>query len=106
MARMFSMRRLRFPAWNGEWIKQRNVSFARGSSSRSSLLQWPTPARIVFTNTILAGVGHCNNDERLDQPLANETFRCFIHAPFHAGKRSRRIENILAIVQVQHGIAF
>ena len=55
-------------------------------------------------NTFLARVRNCHDDERLDKVLFDQVFRGFVHAPFHACKRRRRIENILAVLQIEHGI--
>src|ERR1041385_498873 len=42
---------LRSQAWNGEWTKQPNASFAQGLSSRSSSWPCPTLAKNEFMNT-------------------------------------------------------
>ncbi len=35
---------------------------------------------------------------------SDETLRSFVDSPFHAGKRSGSVENVLSVVQIQNGI--
>ena len=53
---------------------------------------------------VFAHVGHCDNDERLDNFGANEAFRCLVDTPFDATKRSGGIKYILSVVQIQNWI--
>ena len=55
-------------------------------------------------NPFFVDVCDCDDNERLDKISANQTFGSFVHAPFHARKRSCCIENVLAIVQIQYRI--
>ncbi len=60
--------------------------------------------RSVFVNALTAGIGHRHDDERLDQLLFNQALGRFICAPLNSGIGGRGIENILAIVQIEHRI--
>ena len=55
----------------------------------------------IFVDAIFTGICDRHDDDRLDQLLANQALRGFIHAPFDSGKGGRRIKNILAIVQIE-----
>ena len=64
------------------------------------------PCRRVFMDPLFAHVGDGHDDERLDQSFLTQSLGGFVHAPFHTAECSRSIENILAIVHVQHRITF
>src|SRR5205823_2682102 len=69
-------------------------------------LRWidPRRRRPVFMNALLARVRDRDDDQRLHQFLADQALRRFVHAPFHPGKRRRRIEHVLAVMQIEHRI--
>src|SRR5579872_140657 len=46
-----------------------------------------------------------DDDHGRNNPLANQTVRGFVDAPFNSGERSRRLEEILAVIQIQNRIA-
>ena len=55
-------------------------------------------------NALNAGIGHCHDDEWLDQLLFNQALGRFICAPLNSGIRGRGVEDILAIVQIEHRV--
>ena len=55
-------------------------------------------------DSFFADVCHRHDDQRLDQFAMNQALGSFVHAPLHARKRSCCIEDILAIVQIEHRI--
>ena len=57
-----------------------------------------SPGGRIFVNPVFAHICDCDDNERLDKISSNQAFGSFIYAPFHVRKRSRRIENILAVV--------
>jgi hypothetical protein len=52
-------------------------------------------------NPIFSHVGYGNDDEGLDQFLADQSLSGFIDAPLNSGKGCGRIENVLAIMKVK-----
>src|SRR5262249_24302105 len=56
----------------------------------------------IFVNAVVARVRNRHNHQRLDQILANQTLRRFVYTPFDAGERSRSVENVLAVLQIQN----
>src|SRR5436190_21488178 len=61
--------------------------------------------RRIFVNTILSRVGHSDDDDWFDQLRRRQTLGSFIRSPFDPRERSRRVENILAVVEIEHWIA-
>src|SRR5450755_3394648 len=60
----------------------------------------------VFVNAGFAGVVNADDDQWLDQPLMDGVVGGFFDVPVVAGNESRRsVEEILAVVKVQDGIA-
>ena len=55
-------------------------------------------------NAIFTRIGHRHDDERLDRVSRDQTLHGFVHAPFNAGKGSRGVEHILAVVEIEHRI--
>jgi hypothetical protein len=55
---------------------------------------------------VFADVCDCDDNDRLDNSSAYESFGGLVNAPFHAAKRSRCVEDILSVVQIQNGITF
>src|SRR4029077_19208300 len=63
-----------------------------------------SPRGSVFVDTFLTRVRNCHDDERFDKALFNQAFGGFVHAPFHARKGGRRIENVLDVVQIEYWV--
>src|SRR6266481_9460120 len=57
-------------------------------------------------DSVFAHVWDCYDNERLGNFGANEAFGGLVDAPFHAGKRSCGVEDVLSVVQIQNGITF
>ena len=55
-------------------------------------------------DAIFADVGDRHHDDRLNQALANQPLRGFIHTPFDPAEGSGGVENILAIVEIKNRI--
>src|SRR5436309_2569734 len=60
----------------------------------------------IFMNPVLTHVCDCYHNQRLDYSGADEAFGGLVDAPFHAGKRSCGVEDVLSVVQIQNGITF
>ena len=55
-------------------------------------------------DAVFADVGDGDDNDGLDNSSADEAFGGLVNAPFHAAKRSRCVENVLSVVQIQNGI--
>lgn len=62
-------------------------------------------ARCVLVDPIGAGVVDADDDHLVHQAAADQLVRSFIHAPFLAAEGGRRLEQVLAVVSIEHGIA-
>src|SRR5215813_4162899 len=71
----------------------------------SLCFDYPRRGRI-FVDPVFAHIRYSYDDERLDNSGADEALGRLVDAPFHAGKRSCGVENVLSVVQIQHGITF
>src|ERR1700694_1205547 len=60
--------------------------------------------RRVFMDALFARVRDRHDNRWLDQMIPNQSLRGFIDTPFDTGKRSCRVENILAVLQIQNRV--
>jgi hypothetical protein len=55
-------------------------------------------------NSIFAGIRDGDDNQRLNQLFPDQALRRLVNLPFHADEGGRSIENILTVLQIQHGI--
>ena len=60
--------------------------------------------RHVLAQALLASVIQSDDQHGRNRAFADEAVCSFIHLPLDTGERGRRLEQVLAIVQIQDGI--
>ena len=58
--------------------------------------------RHIFADAVSRGVVHAHNNHGRNHAFADQPVAGFIHLPFHSGKRGRRLEQVLTVIQIEH----